>query len=61
MNPTDASLKPLIRKALRLSFIVGIFMAMAGIGAYLALTLIIKGEEPVVVPQLAGQGNRIPH
>lgn len=32
-----------------------LFMAMAGIGAYVALTLIIKGEEPVVVPELAGK------
>ena len=30
-------------------------MAMAGIGAYVALTLIIKGEDTVVVPDLVGK------
>ena len=30
-------------------------MAMAGIGAYVSLTLIIKGEDTVVVPELVGK------
>ena len=44
-----------MRKALRFSLLVILFMAMAGIGAYMALTLIIKGEKPVVVPALVGK------
>lgn len=44
-----------MRKALRFSLLILIFMSMAGIGAYVALTLIIKGEESVVVPQLTGK------
>ena len=44
-----------MRKTLRYALLVGLFMAMAGIGAYVALTLIIKGEEPVIVPDLIGK------
>ncbi len=35
--------------------LVTLFMAMAGIGAYVSLTLIIKGEDTVIVPDLVGK------
>jgi serine/threonine-protein kinase len=35
--------------------LVALFMAMAGTGAYVALTLIIKGEDTVIVPELVGK------
>lgn len=50
-----ASLKSAIKKVLRIALIVGLFMATAGIGAYVALTLIIKTEKPVIVPDLVGK------
>ena len=34
--------------------LAALFMAMAGIGAYVTLTLIIKGADTVVVPDLDG-------
>ncbi len=55
MSPPAASLKLLLNNALRLSLLLALFMAMAGIGAYLALNLIIKGEDTVVVPDLVGK------
>ena len=55
MPPPASSVKALAKKVLRISLLVALFMAMAGIGAYVALTLIIKGEEPVVVPDLVGK------
>ena len=45
----------MMRKTLRIVLLIGLFVSMAGIGAYVALTLIIKGEEPVVVPDLVGK------
>lgn len=35
--------------------LVALFMGMAGIGTYVALTLLIKGEKPVIVPDLVGK------
>lgn len=40
---------------LRVTLLAALFMAMAGIGAYLALTLIIKGADTVIVPDLVGK------
>lgn len=48
-------LNRLFGKALRFGAVAALFMAMAGVGAYVALTLIIKGEEAVVVPDLIGR------
>lgn len=42
----------MIYKILKILFIVSIFIVGAGASAYLTLTLIIKGEETVVVPAL---------
>ena len=55
MSPPASSVKTLAKRVLRISLLVVFFMATAGIGAYVALTLIIKGEEPVVVPDLVGR------
>ena len=55
MPPPDSPAKRLIGKALWISLLVALCMAMAGIGAYVALTLIIQGEEPVIVPDLVGK------
>jgi len=55
MLPPVSSIRPLVRKVLRFTLLIALFMAMAGAGAYLALTLIVKGEEPVVVPDLVGK------
>ena len=55
MSSPASPLKTLAGKALRISLLTGLFMAMAGIGAYLALTLIIKGEDAVIVPELVGK------
>ena len=55
MAPSASSVKPVMRRALRIFLLIGLFMTMAGVGAYVALTLIIKGEEPVVVPDLVGK------
>jgi beta-lactam-binding protein with PASTA domain len=48
-------MKTLARKTVRLALLALLFMATAGIGAYLTLTLIIRGEDAVVVPDLVGQ------
>jgi serine/threonine-protein kinase len=40
---------------LRIALLAGLFMTMAGIGTYLALTVIIKGEDTVIVPDLVGK------
>lgn len=45
----------MMKKFLRALMLVILFMSMAGIGAYLALTLIIRGEDTVIVPDLAGK------
>lgn len=45
----------MLRKVVRLALLIALFMAMAAAGAYLALTLVVKGEEPVVVPDLVGK------
>ena len=45
----------LIGNALRLGLMVAVFVAMAAMGTYVALTLIIKGEETVTVPDLVGR------
>jgi serine/threonine-protein kinase len=42
-------------KALRIVFLAVLFMVMAGVGAYVALTLIIKGADTVVVPDLVNK------
>jgi len=54
MSPVS-SIRPVLRKAVRIAILIALFMAMAGAGAYFALTLIVKGEEPVVVPDLVGK------
>jgi eukaryotic-like serine/threonine-protein kinase len=55
MIPPVSSIRPVLRKVWRVALLIALFMAMAGGGAYLALTLIVKGEEPVVVPDLVGK------
>lgn len=50
-----ASLKSFSIKLLRITLLVAIFMIMAGIGTYVTLTLIIKTEDPVIVPDLVGR------
>lgn len=55
MRPPVSAIRPLVRKGLRFAILIVLFMAMAGAGTYLALTLIVKGEEPVVVPDLVGK------
>ena len=54
-SPPASPVKTLARKAVRISLLVALFMTMAGIGTYLALTLIIKGEDTVIVPDLVGK------
>jgi beta-lactam-binding protein with PASTA domain len=54
-SPPASSISRLTRKALRVALLVVLFMAMAGIGTYVTLTLIIKGEDTVVVPDLVGK------
>jgi eukaryotic-like serine/threonine-protein kinase len=54
-SPSASSITGLARKILRISLLVALFMAMAGIGAYVALTLVIRGEDTVVVPDLVGK------
>jgi beta-lactam-binding protein with PASTA domain len=49
------SSRSVLKKALRIAVLAVLFMSMAGIGAYLALTLIIKNEETVIVPDLVGK------
>lgn len=53
--PSISSVRRLAKKGLRIVLLVAIFMAMAGIGAYVSLTLIIKGEDTVIVPDLVGK------
>jgi serine/threonine-protein kinase len=48
-------LKALAGKTLRIALLAALFATMAGIGTYVALTLIIKGEDTVVVPDLVGK------
>lgn len=55
MSAPASSLKILAKKTLRISLLVALFMTMAGIGSYVALTLIIKGEDTVIVPDLIGK------
>lgn len=55
MATPKRTLKPLLRKGLRITLLVMLFMAMAGIGTYLSLTLLLKGENTVVVPDLVGE------
>ncbi len=45
----------LARKTVALALLALLFMAAAGLGAYLALTLIIEREDAVVVPDLVGR------
>ncbi len=54
-SPPASPVKTLARKAVRISLLVALFMTMAGIGTYLALSLIIKGEDTVIVPDLVGK------
>jgi beta-lactam-binding protein with PASTA domain len=55
MPAPESPLKGLYGKTLKLALLAALFMAMAGIGAYLALTSIIKGEDTVIVPDLVGK------
>ena len=48
-------MKRLYEKAMRFVLLAAVFMAMAGLGGYLALTFIIKGADTVVVPDLVGK------
>jgi eukaryotic-like serine/threonine-protein kinase len=50
-----ASLQSFSIKLLRVSLLMAIFMVMAGIGTYVTLTLIIKTEDTVIVPDLVGK------
>jgi serine/threonine-protein kinase len=50
-----ASLKSFSVKLLRMILLIALFMVMAGIGAYLTLTMMIKSEETVIVPDLVGK------
>ena len=54
-SPMTASLQSFSIKLLRVSLLVAIFMVMAGIGTYVTLTLIIKTEDTVIVPDLVGK------
>jgi serine/threonine-protein kinase len=48
-------MKPFVKKVLRFTGLIALFVTMAGVGAYLTLTLIIRGEKPVVVPDLVNK------
>ncbi len=50
-----ALLKSFLIRFLRIVLVIGLFIGMAGIGTYLTLTLIIKGEDTVIVPDLVGK------
>lgn len=50
-----APLKSFSVKLLRVVLLVVLFMAMAGVGTYLTLTLMIKTDDPVIVPDLVGK------
>jgi len=54
-SPPASSVKRLAGRVLRISLLIALFMVMAGIGAYVAMTMIIKGEDTVVVPDLVGK------
>ena len=45
----------MIKRILKIAGLVLIFIAAAGISAYLTLTLIIKSEDTVIVPDLVGK------
>lgn len=45
----------LASRVVRVSLLAALFMIMAGIGAYLTLTLLFDAAEPVVVPDLVGK------
>ncbi len=45
----------LIKRILKIGGLIFIFIAAAGISAYLTLTLIIKSEDTVIVPDLVGK------
>ena len=45
----------MIKRILKIGGLVIIFLAAAGISAYLTLTLIIKSEDTVIVPDLVGK------
>jgi eukaryotic-like serine/threonine-protein kinase len=55
MPPSPSSVKTLAGKILRIALLAALFMTTAGIGTYLALTTIIKGEKTVTVPNLVGK------
>ena len=55
MPAPASSFTHLSGKALRIVFLAVLFMVMAGVGAYVALTLIIKGADTVVVPDLVNK------
>jgi len=42
----------MIRSIIKFGFLLGIFFAIAGVSAYLTLTLVIESEETIVVPAL---------
>lgn len=50
-----ASLKSLSIKLLRFILLIVLFMATAGIATYLTLTLMIKSQDTVIVPDLVGK------
>ncbi len=45
----------MIKRILKIGGLICIFLAAAGISAYLTLTLIIKSEDTVIVPDLVGK------
>ncbi|WP_419663927.1 PASTA-domain protein [Desulfosarcina variabilis str. Montpellier] len=51
----NVSLKSFSIRFLRGILLVVLFMGMAGIGTYLTLTLMIKSEDTVIVPNLVGK------
>ena len=50
-----ASLKSFSIKFMRIALLISLFMVMAGLGTYLTLTLMIKGQDTVIVPDLVGK------
>lgn len=55
MATPASSAKRFAGKALKIVLLLCLFMAMAGIGAYVSLTYIIRGEDTVMVPDLVGK------
>ncbi len=45
----------MLKRILKISVLVMLFIGVAGISAYLALTMIIKSEDTVIVPNLVGK------